>query len=137
KPRRIPDILSTLSPETKEMIIAFCEETSTYKEAAPEIHQHLGIKLSSASLSKLYSRHGIAEDNQTRAEIIAAHESQSESKNEPPLPRAQIIRATAKEQLELRLLELSARRDHDAHQLKELFQIITRLEALALSERRV
>ncbi|HEY6225711.1 MAG TPA: hypothetical protein VI282_01180, partial [Verrucomicrobiae bacterium] len=131
--RRIPDLLSTLSAQTKETIIAFCEETSSYKEAAQKILHHLNLKISPASLSKLYTNYGIADDQQTRDEIIAAHENQ----NPNPIPRDQIIRATAKKQLELRLLELSARRDHDHGQLKELFQIITRLEALALSERRV
>jgi hypothetical protein len=119
-------IINNLSSEQVEALIALCEESSSYKEACAQACESLGIKLSPSTLCRLYTTHQIREDAQTRADYA------SSAKIEPN----QILRLAA-DQLELRLLELASRPNPSASDLRALFQIITRLEALKLSRRRV
>ena len=119
-------IIKNLSPDQIEALIALCEETESYKQACVKAHESLGIKLSPSTLCRLYTTHQIREDQETRADYAAC--ASIEPNN--------ILRLAA-DQLELRLLELASRPNPSASELRALFQIITRLEALKLSRRRV
>jgi hypothetical protein len=118
-------ILKNLTPEQIEALIALCEECSSYREACGQAREQLGLKLSPSTLCRLYTSHKIAADAETRAEYIASAGIQP----------GDFIPLT-QNQLQLRLLELASRPNPSASDLRALFQIITRLHALALSERR-
>src|SRR5215212_4035320 len=125
-------ILKNLSPETREQLVALCEELS-YQDASRQALEQLGLKISASTLCRLYTQHQIAEDKQTRDEYLSASGlDPSEIRN----PKSAIL-GLAKDQLQLRLLELASRPNPGASELRALFQIITRLEALQLSKRRV
>jgi hypothetical protein len=133
KPPRIPPLLSTLPPETIESIIAYCEECSSYKEAAQKIRERLSVKISPSSLCKLYTRHRICEDDDTRAELTGAEQA---NQSAIPDPQSAIASLTEK-QLQLRLLELASRANMDHTELRAICQSFARLQSVKLSERRV
>src|SRR5688500_2716453 len=117
-------LLATLTPEQIESLITACEDRS-YQEAAKFARQTLDIQISPASLCRLYTRHRIAEDQQAREDYA----------NGASGPNA--ILDLAESQLQLRLLELASRPNPGASDLRALFHIVTRIQALRLSERRV
>ena len=119
-------IIKNLTAEQIEALIALSEECSSYKEACAQARDQLGINLSSSTLCRLYTKHQIGEDAQTRADYTSA----------AGLQPADLMQLT-ENQLQLRLLELASRPNPGASDLRALFQIITRLRALVLSERRV
>ena len=119
-------IIKNLTSEQKDALATLAEECSSYKEACARARDELGIKLSPATFSRFYTTYNIAEDADTRAEYCAA----------AGIQQRQILELT-QNQLQLRLLELASRPNPGASDLRALFQIITRLQALALSERRV
>ena len=119
-------IIKNLSPDQIEALIALCEESSSYKEACAKALEQLGLKLSVPTLCRLYTTHQIREDRETRADYAAC----------AGVAPNELLRLAA-DQLELRLLELASRPNPSATELRSLFQIITRLEALKLSHRRV
>jgi hypothetical protein len=118
-------ILSTLTAAQKDALVSLCEQ-HPYLEAARLAQEQLGLKLSASTLSRLYTTHKIAEDKQTREDYACSGQVQPN----------QILQLAA-DQLQLRLLELASRPNPGASELRALFQIITRLEALKLSDRRV
>jgi hypothetical protein len=119
-------ILKNLTSEQKETLAAFCEECSSYKEACAQARDHLGIQLSPATLCRFYTVYKIADDADARADYAAA----------AGIHPTDLMQLT-ENQLQLRLLELASRPNPGASDLRALFQIITRLRALVLSERRV
>jgi hypothetical protein len=125
-------ILKNLPPETLEKLVALCEELS-YQEASRQACAQLGLQISPSTLCRLCTQHQIAEDQQTRQEYLTASGlDPSAIRN----PKSAILDLAA-DQLQLRLLELASRPNPSASELRALFHIITRLEALKLSERRV
>ncbi|HEY6227580.1 MAG TPA: hypothetical protein VI282_10710 [Verrucomicrobiae bacterium] len=119
-------IIKNLTQEQKDALAILAEECSSYKEACAHARDKLGIQLSPATLCRFYTTYKIADDAETRAEYCAAAGIQ---------PR-EILQLT-ENQLQLRLLELASRPNPGASDLRALFQIITRLQAVILSERRV
>ena len=119
-------IINKLTPQQKDALAALAEECSSYKEACARARDELGIQLSPATLCRFYTTYKIAEDADTRAEYCAAAGIQP----------GDLMQLT-QNQLQLRLLELASRPNPGASDLRALFQIITRLQALVLSERRV
>jgi hypothetical protein len=124
-------ILDKLSPETKETLIAWSEEQSykavSQRAAKPVAHGGLDLKISPATLCRLYTTHGIAETKQARAEYIGALQ----------LPAGATLADATYSQLETRLFELASRPNPSLAELRLVFQITSRLRALQLSERRV
>jgi hypothetical protein len=119
-------IIKNLTPEQKEALAILAEECSTYKEACVQAREQLGIKLSPATLCRFYTNYKIVDDADTRTEYCASAGIQP----------GDLMQLT-ENQLQLRLLELASRPNPGASDLRALFQIITRLRALVLSERRV
>jgi len=119
-------IIENLTAEQKEALAALAEECSSYKEACAQARDKLGIQLSPATLCRFYTTYRIADDTDARAEYAAA----------AGIDPADLMQLT-QNQLQLRLLELASRPNPGASDLRALFQIITRLRALVLSERRV
>lgn len=119
-------IIKTLTADQRDALIALAEECSSYTEACAQARDKLGIKLSVSTLCRLYTTHRIADDADTRAEYTAA----------AGVAANELMQLT-ENQLQLRLLELASRPNPGASELRALFQIITRLRALVLSERRV
>ena len=119
-------ILKNLTPEQKEALAALAEECSSYKEACAQARDKLGLQLSPATLCRFYTTYKITDDADARAEYAAA----------AGIAAADLMQLT-ENQLQLRLLELASRPNPGASDLRALFQIITRLRALVLSERRV
>jgi hypothetical protein len=121
-------ILDTLPPQAIQTLLAWCNDDSyiavSKRAAKPISEDGLDLKISPATLCRLYTRHGISESQQARAEYTAA------------LGQTNLIDA-ARAQLELRLLELATRPNPSLAELRLVFQITTRLAALQLSERRV
>jgi hypothetical protein len=118
-------IIDKLTPDQKDALAILAEECSSYKEACAHARDKLGIQLSPATLCRFYTTYKIADDADTRAEYCAAAGIQP----------GDLMQLT-ENQLQLRLLELASRPNPGASDLRALFQIITRLQALALSERR-
>src|SRR5687767_3856955 len=119
-------IIKNLTPDQIEALIKLAEECSSYFEACAQARDKLGIKLSVSTLCRLYTTHRIADDADTRAEYATA----------AGVAVTDLMHLT-ENQLQLRLLELASRPNPGASDLRALFQIITRLRALVLSERRV
>jgi hypothetical protein len=120
-------IIKNLSSDQIDVIVALIEECDSYKEACAQTYSQLGIKLSVASLCRIYTKYKIADDTDTRADYARA----------AGLDAAADLMQLTENQLQLRLLELASRPNPGASDLRALFQIITRLRALVLSERRV
>ena len=118
-------LLSTLTPEQIDSLIDACEDRS-YQEAARFARETLHIQISPASLCRLYTTHRLAEDQQAREDYANAASSG---------PNA--VLDLTESQLQLRLLELASRPNPGASDLRALFHIVTRIQALRLSERRV
>jgi hypothetical protein len=119
-------IIKNLTPEQKDALAALTDECSSYKEACTHARDKLGIQLSPATLCRFYTTYRIADDADARADYAAA----------AGIDPANLMQLT-ENQLQLRLLELASRPNPGASDLRALFQIITRLRALVLSERRV
>jgi hypothetical protein len=119
-------IIKNLTSDQIDILVALAEECDSYKEACAHARDKLGIKLSVATLCRIYTTYKIADDAETRAEYASAAGVQPN----------QLLELT-ENQLQLRLLELASRPNPGASDLRALFQIITRLRALVLSERRV
>jgi hypothetical protein len=118
-------IIKNLTPEQKEALFSLCEECDSYKEACAFARDKLGIQLSPGTCSRFYTTYKIADDAETRADYASAAGVQPH----------QLLKLT-ENQLQLRLLELASRPNPGASDLRALFQIVTRLRALALSTRR-
>jgi hypothetical protein len=118
-------IIKNLTADQREALIALAEECGSYTEACAQARDKLGIKLSASTLCRLYTTHRIADDTDTRADYAAA----------AGVAVNDLMQLT-ENQLQLRLLELASRPNPGASDLRALFQIITRLRALVLSERR-
>jgi hypothetical protein len=119
-------IIKNLTPQQKDALAAITDECSSYMEACAQARDKLGIQLSPATLCRFYTTYRIADDADARAEYAAA----------AGIDPANLMQLT-ENQLQLRLLELASRPNPGASDLRALFQIITRMQALVLSERRV
>jgi hypothetical protein len=117
--------LTNLTPEIADALQQLCEE-HPYIEAGRLAREQLGLQSSPSALCRWFTRHKIAEDQQTRADYAAS----------AGIDPTQLL-SLAESQLQLRLLELASRPNPGASELRALFQIITRLQSLALSQRRV
>jgi hypothetical protein len=120
-------IIKNLTPDQIDALVALAEECSSYTEACAQARDKLGIKLSPSTLCRVYTTYKIADDTDTRADYTRA----------AGLDAAADLMQLTEDQLQLRLLELASRPNPGAPDLRALFQIITRLRALVLSERRV
>ena len=120
-------IIKTLTPNQIDALVALAEECSSYTEACAHARDKLGLKLSVSTLCRIYTTYKIADDTETRADYARA----------AGLDAAADLMQLTENQLQLRLLELASRPNPGASDLRALFQIITRLRALVLSERRV
>src|SRR5688572_29001676 len=118
-------IIKNLTPDQIDTLVALAEECASYPEACAQARDHLGIQLSPSTLCRVYTKYKIADDADTRAAYIHAAGGHSD------------LMQLTQNQLQLRLLELASRPNPGASDLRALYQIITRLQALALSERRV
>ena len=118
-------IIKTLTPDQIDILVALAEECDSYTEACAHARDKLGIKLSPSTLCRVYTSYKITDDTETRADYASAAGVQPH----------QLLELT-ENQLQLRLLELASRPNPGASDLRALFQIITRLRALVLSERR-
>jgi hypothetical protein len=130
-------ILSTLTDAQREQLFAWCEQYN-YSDvsrllAKPLAEGGFNIFVSASTLSRFYSTYNIADTNARRTELLQA--AGIDTSTTPP-PADALLHAS-EEQLQLRLLELSAGPMPTVQELRALFQIITRLRALQLSERRV
>ena len=119
-------IIKNLAPDQIDVLVALAEECSSYNEACTQARDKLGLKLSPSTLCRIYTKYKITDDAETRADYATAAGVQPH----------QLLELT-ENQLQLRLLELASRPNPGASDLRALFQIITRLRALVLSERRV
>ena len=119
-------IIKTLTPDQIDALVALAEECDSYNEACAHARDKLGIKVSPSTFCRIYTKYKITDDTETRAEYASAAGVQPH----------QLLELT-ENQLQLRLLELASRPNPGASDLRALFQIITRLRALVLSERRV
>ena len=120
-------IIKNLTPDQIDTLVALAEECDSYKEVCAHARDKLGIQLSPSTFSRLYTSYKIADDAETRADYAAA----------AGLDATADLMQLTENQLQLRLLELASRPNPGASDLRALFQIITRLRALVLSERRV
>jgi hypothetical protein len=124
-------IIATLSPQTIETLITWCEAdkyTEVRKRCAkPKSEGGLDLQISESTLNRLFSTHGIADSAEARQEYIALLNRG---------PNVNLLDVSY-ENLELRLFELSARPNPIPSDLRLIFQIVTRLRALKISERRV
>ena len=122
RPRKIHPILSRLTQDQKQQLILIYEQNSSL-EATRLAQEKLGIQISSGSMSRLYSTWQIAEDNDTRQDLEAAHNASIEELTE--------------KQLQLRLLEQASRPNMDHTELRTVCHSFARLQSLKLSARRV
>jgi hypothetical protein len=120
-------IIKNLTADQIDALVALAEDSSSYTEACAHARDKLGLKLSPSTLCRVYTTYKIADDTDTRAEYARA----------AGLDAAADLMQLTENQLQLRLLELASRPNPGASDLRALFQIITRLRALVLSERRV
>src|SRR5687767_12038909 len=118
-------IIKNLTADQIDTLVALAEQCASYQEACAQARDHLGIQLSPSTLCRIYTKYKIADDADTRAAYIHAAGGQTD------------LMQLTQNQLQLRLLELASRPNPGASDLRALFQIITRLRALVLSERRV
>ena len=108
--------------DQKQQLVDLCQ-TMTYKQAAEHAREKLGLQLSVGTLSNLCTTWQIAEDNDTREHLEAAHNATIETLTE--------------KQLQLRLLELASRPNMDHAELRAITQSFARLQSVKLSARRV
>ncbi len=124
-------IIDSLSPETKETLLSWCEDHSYIEvkqlAAKPLSEGGLNLKISKSTLCRFYTTHGIADSKEARAQYAASI----------GLDANKSLLDAAHENLEQRLFELSARSNPGTAELRLLGQLITKLHALKLSERRV
>jgi hypothetical protein len=120
-------IIKNLTPDQIDTLVALAEECDSYNEACAQARDKLGLKLSPSTFCRIYTKYKIDDDAETRADYATAAGL---------APNADLMQLT-ENQLQLRLLELASRPNPGASDLRALFQIITRLRALVLSERRV
>ncbi len=124
-------IINTLTPETKETLLSWCEDHSYIEvkqlAAKPLSEGGLNLKISKSTLCRFYTTHGIADSKEARAQYAASL----------GLAEGKTLLDAAHENLEHRLFELSARPNMATADLRLVSQITTRLRSLQLGQQRL